>query len=155
MRCHLFWTPHFYLYASKKCGQSVYIGKFGLPLPQVPIYAECPHRRVNIRYIEETYFNLWKIEFILNKANAYIYVCCLSVVLCHRQIFVFVLFIFLVTEFYQKLIGEVFIAETMHVCYSVTDQGEDGSVANPDEVSRYMRCDKESQLNSFLPHKRY
>ena len=27
---------------------------------------------MNIRYIEETYFNLWKIEFILNKANAYV-----------------------------------------------------------------------------------
>ena len=46
-----FWTPHFYLYASKKCGQSVYIGKFGLPLPWFPIYAESPHSCVNIRYI--------------------------------------------------------------------------------------------------------
>lgn len=27
----------------KKCEQSVYTGKFGLPLPWFPIYAECPH----------------------------------------------------------------------------------------------------------------
>ena len=46
-----------------------------------------------------------------------IYVCCLSADLCHRRGFVFVLFILLVTEFYQKLIGEVLIAETVHVCY--------------------------------------
>ena len=25
---------------------------------------------VNIRYIEDTYYNLWKIERLLNKANA-------------------------------------------------------------------------------------
>ena len=46
MRCHLFWTPLFYLYDSKKRGQSVYIRTFGLGLPSLPIYAECPHRYV-------------------------------------------------------------------------------------------------------------
>ena len=30
----------------KKCGQSVYIRTFGLGLPSLPIYAECPHRYV-------------------------------------------------------------------------------------------------------------
>ena len=34
---------------------------------------------VNIRYISEVYYNVSKIEFILNKANAYLcmlFVCC-------------------------------------------------------------------------------
>ena len=36
-------------------------------------------QRVNIRYITDTYYNLSKIERILNKANAYLcmlFVCC-------------------------------------------------------------------------------
>ena len=35
-----------YYVSSKKCGQSVYIRTFGLGLPSLPIYAECPHRYV-------------------------------------------------------------------------------------------------------------
>gem|GEM_PF-1997135 len=34
----------------------VYISSLGLRLPYVPIYAESPHLRVNIRYITDTYF---------------------------------------------------------------------------------------------------
>ena len=34
------------MYIHKKCEQSVYNGKFGLGLPSLPIYAECPHRYV-------------------------------------------------------------------------------------------------------------
>ena len=34
----------------------------------------------------------------------------------------FFLFVLLIAEFYQKFVSEVFIAETMHVGYSVTDQ---------------------------------
>ena len=55
-----------------------YIGSFGSRLPYVPIYAESSHSRVNIRNIEESHFNLRKIELLLNTANAYsCYVVCL------------------------------------------------------------------------------
>ena len=71
------------------------------------------------------------------------YVVCLLFYAIGRFLYLF-LFVLLIAEFYQQFVSEVFIAETMHVCYSVTDQGEDGSVANPDEEFLYRRCGKES-----------
>ena len=78
MRCHLFWTPLFYLYDSKNCGQSVYIGKFGLPLPWFPIYAECPHRYVRTFAIfRKTITICGRLNLSLIKQMLIYYVVCL------------------------------------------------------------------------------
>lgn len=80
-----FGRPIFYLYASKKCGQSVYIRTFGLGLPSLPIYAECPHRYVR------TFAIFRKVNYNGPRLNVssikqmLIYVCCLSADLCHRR----------------------------------------------------------------------
>ena len=45
-------------------------------------YMQKVHTRgVNIRYIEDIHYNLWKIEYILNKANAYL--CMLFFAFCY------------------------------------------------------------------------
>lgn len=51
-----------------------HIGLFGLPLPLHPIHAESPHSRCeHSLYFGMKFSNLWKIEWLLNKANAYLY----------------------------------------------------------------------------------
>ena len=49
------------------------------------------------------------------------YVVCLLFYAIGRFLYLF-LFVLLIAEFYQQFVSEVFIAETMHICYSVTDQ---------------------------------
>ena len=95
--CGPFYVRHRFFFSTvlKKCGQSVYIGKFGLPLPWFPIYAECPHRYVRTFAIfRKTITICGRLNLSLIK-QMLIYVCCLSVVLCHRRwlvsMFVFVL----------------------------------------------------------------
>ncbi len=44
------------------------------------------------------------------------YVVCLLIYAIGGVLYLF-LFVLLIAEFYQKLIGEVLVAETMHVCY--------------------------------------
>ena len=79
----------------KKCGQSVYIGKFGLPLPWFPIYAECPHRYVwTFAIFRKTITICGRLNLSLIK-QMLIYVCCLSVVLCHRRVVFVSIFVFL------------------------------------------------------------
>ena len=62
----------------------LYIGSFGLRLPWFPIYAESPHSRVNIRNIRKTITMCRRLKESLIK-QMLIYVCCLSVFLCHRR----------------------------------------------------------------------
>ena len=55
----------------KKSVNILRTGIFGLRLPCVPIYAKMfTPNNVNICYTENTHYNLSKIEYILNKANA-------------------------------------------------------------------------------------
>ena len=57
----------------------IILGPSGLDSHMCQYTQKVHTQRVNIRYITDTYYNLSKIERILNKANAYLcmlFVCC-------------------------------------------------------------------------------
>ena len=88
MRCHLFWTPLFYLYDSKKCGQICLYQDIRAWTPITSNIRRMPTQiRANIRYIQESDYNGPRLN-VSSIKQMLIYVCCLSVVLCHRRVVV-------------------------------------------------------------------
>ena len=100
MRCHLFWTPLFNLKVLKKVWAICLYQDIRAWTPITSNIRRMPTQiRANIRYIQENHYNLWKIEFILNKANAYL---CMLFVCCFMPQADFCLFVFLLSRTARK-----------------------------------------------------